>query len=208
MTSDDRGRGVLSGSDREYLQNPDSDEFTRQARYKRRNAIPERVWNGFLDGRVLYNQLSAEQRREIFAGWRDFADSVEADADEQLLSDASDVAQSRGEWLEKIAAERGFAGWFAFLYLGLTESDEFSFSDVIETAVTRAERSRGREVSTFELAIETESQPSVDELRARFDEREELTVNEIKRLREADEIADADLVEYYDEFTEHTTDKV
>lgn len=57
-------------------------------------------------------------------------------------------------------------------------------------------------MSDFELRIETESQSSVEELRARFDEREELTASEIKRLREAEEITADDLAAYYDEFTD------
>lgn len=209
MTQDDteRGRGVLSGSDREYLRDPD--EFTRQARYRRRDAIPERVWNAFLDGRVLFNELNAEQRREIFRGWEDFADRVEAEGDDEgLTGKYYDVAESRGEWVERIAAERGFAGWFAFLYVGLSDSEKFEFADILETAVQRAERSRGREVSTFTFEVESQPNPSIDELRERFEQRDELTASEISRLREAGEVDDEQLAAYYDEYSDFSPDTV
>lgn len=206
QNDDNRGRGVLSGSDRRYLRDPD--EFSRQARYRRRDAIPERVWNAFLDGRVLHNHLSDEQRRAIFRGWEDFAERVEAEGDGERLSDRYDIAESRGEWLERIAAERGFAGWFAFLYVGVSESEKFEFADILETAVRRAERSRGREVSSFSFEVESQPNPSIDELRTRFEQRDELTASEISRLREAGEADGEQLAAYYDEYTDHAPDSV
>lgn len=212
MTSEERGRGVLSESDRRYLRDPDADEFSRQARYRRRNAIPERVWNAFVDGQVLYNELSAERRREIFDGWSDFAETVpaetlEADRPDNFAS-ADEIAESRGDWLAKIAGGRGFIGWLGFLYLGLTESDEYGFVEMLRTAVTRAERSRGRKVTAFDLTVETDSQPKIDELRARFEDRMEMTTAEINRLREDGEVGKQELANYYDEYTEFTTEKV
>jgi hypothetical protein len=190
------------------LRDPDADEFSRQARYRRRNAIPERIWNAFLDGQVLYNELSADRRREIFNGWEDFAEPVEADNDESDRPDHfAPVAESRGQWLEKVAADRGLTGWLGFLYLGMTESD-YVFSDLLRTAVTRAERSRGRKVTAFDLTIETDTKTSLDELRARFADRADLTTAEINRLREAGEVGKEELADYYDEYTEFTTEKV
>lgn len=214
LNEKDRARGILSPADREYLSLPAAqydEKHSQSARIQRRNTIPERVWNAFLDGRLLYNNIDIERRQEIFNGWKDFAEPFEGPDDEDLEADrpdnfasASEIAKSRGEWLEQIAAERGFAGWFGFLYLGLTESDKFDFSNVIERAVRSAERSRDREVSSFELEIEAKAKPSIDELHTRFEQRDELTPAEINRLREAGVVGDADLIKFYEEF-ESTT---
>lgn len=72
--SDDRGpqeRGILTGADREYLQNPE--EYSRQASYNRQQKITERVQfalNDFpllatrLDDGVLEDVLAAELTTE------------------------------------------------------------------------------------------------------------------------------------------------
>jgi hypothetical protein len=212
VNSEDRGRGILSPADREYLSlSPEEYDEKRShpARIQRRDAIPERVWNAFLDGRLLFNQLDDEQRRRVFDGWGEFADKVEAPIDSDSLSAKHyDAAESRGQWLEKISGERGFAGLLAFVYLGLSESDEYDFEALLNRAVERAERSRGREVSTFSLDIEAQPKPSTDELLARFESRQELAASEINRLREAGEIDDTDLIDYYDEVEEQNSAKV
>lgn len=64
MTLDDRPRGILSPSDREYLKNPD--EFSSQAAYERRRAIVERVYESMYDYELLLNDLDPKVRREIF----------------------------------------------------------------------------------------------------------------------------------------------
>lgn len=201
--NDPRPRGVLTDRDRAFLRLTEEErkeEFSPSARSRARQDIEERVWHGFLDGKVLFNNLAEEERRRIFRGWQEFAEPVESEADDDRPEHFADPAESRGEMVEKLRADRGFAGFLALLYVGLNDSEEFDFSETLERAVRRAERSRGREVSTFDLTIESEPQPSLDELRTQFKNREELTTAQINRLHEADEIAGDELAEYYDEY--------
>jgi hypothetical protein len=199
--SESRGRGVLTSADRAYLRDPDS--YDRQASYERRKYIKERTWNAFLDGSLL-TKLPPDRRKEIFNGWQEFADSVGHGPDDRPKH-FGDAAESRGEWVERIAAEVGFAGWFEFLYLGLTESEEFDFADVLETAVRRGEFARGRRVAGFSLQIDTRPTLSLDELRDRLDQREYLTTTQLRRLRGAGVEAD-ELAAYLDEAESQSTD--
>lgn len=139
---DTRERGIITSSDRDYLKLSEEerkDAYSRSARTQRRDAIRKRVWNAFLDGQILFNEVGDEQRRRLFDGWREFADSVESDADDSRTSNFYDVAESRGRWVEKIDGERGLAGHLAFLYLGLAQSDEYEFERLLRMAVERAE---------------------------------------------------------------------
>lgn len=71
MTLDqDRERGVLSPADRRYLQ--DSEAYSDQAAYERREAIKTRVREGLLDFSMLLSHLDADSRKEIFAAVDDF----------------------------------------------------------------------------------------------------------------------------------------
>lgn len=66
----DRGRGMLTPSDRAYLRASEEerqDNYSRQARHERRRAIQERVENGLLDFQVLLEHLDAEERAKIFS---------------------------------------------------------------------------------------------------------------------------------------------
>lgn len=57
---DDRKRGILSPSDRNYLQNPD--EYSRQATHERQNRIQERIENAIFDMSVLYDKIDFIER--------------------------------------------------------------------------------------------------------------------------------------------------
>jgi hypothetical protein len=198
---EERDRGVLSPADRKFLRSPK--EYTRQATHEREQAIRERAWNGFLDGSVLLEHTTPDQRREIFDGWKDFSEPVSdpADDDRDRPDHFGDPAESRGKFIEKIRADSGFSSWLAFLYLGLSESDEFDFEAALRTGIERAEESRGRIVTDLDFHVDAREQRSLDELKSRFQRRVRLTTEEIQRLRAADEVTDADLVAYYDELT-------
>jgi hypothetical protein len=72
MTLDqDRERGILSPADRRYLQ--DSEAYSDQAAYERREAIKTRVREGLLDFSMLLSHLDADSRKEIFDGVDDFS---------------------------------------------------------------------------------------------------------------------------------------
>jgi hypothetical protein len=198
---DDRDRGVLSPADRQFLRSPE--EYTRQATHERENAIRERAWNSFLDGSVLLEHTTPNQRREIFDGWEDFAQPVSAPGDDDRPDHFSDIAESRGKMIEKTRADEGFASWISFLYLGLSESDEFDFETVLREGIERAEESRGRIVTDLDFRVDTRERRSLDELKSRFQTRGRLSTEEIQRLRAAGEFTDDELVAYYDELAYH-----
>jgi len=197
MTGHDRDRGVLSSADRRFLRSPE--EYSRQATREREKYIKERVWNAFLDGSILSEHTTAARRREIFDGWDDFAQPVSAPGDEDRPDNFADVAQSRGEFVEKIRADVGFSSWISFLYLGLSESDEFDFEPVLRTGIERAEESRGRVVTDLDFRVDTRERRSLDELKSRLERRQRLTTEEIQRLRSAGELTNDELVTYYNE---------
>jgi hypothetical protein len=62
---DERGRGVLSESDRRYLKEPE--DFDRQGRYQRREKIPERITNSVLDLSLLLDEQPTELIEETVA---------------------------------------------------------------------------------------------------------------------------------------------
>lgn len=193
----ERGRGILSKSDRNYIRNPD--EYNRQASYERRTHIRERVWNAFLDGALLLS-LPADERGRIFNDWEEFADPVESESDpDDRPEHFGDVAESRGEWLEKLQAEFGFHAWFAFLYEGIEDSDEFDFKHTLTKSIKFAESQRGHVVTDLDFRVETRTQRDIEELTERFERGFELTTREIQRLREDADVSDAELGEYYDE---------
>jgi hypothetical protein len=65
MPDKDRGRGVLSQADRQYLRNPDG--YSRQAAHERKQAIAERVENSVLDFRLLAYRLPDDIVNDVFA---------------------------------------------------------------------------------------------------------------------------------------------
>lgn len=198
---DDRDRGVLSPADRRFLRSPE--EYTRQATHERENAIRERAWNSFLDGSVLVKYTTPDQRREIFDGWEEFSQPLSAPGDDDRPDHFPDPADHRGKWFEKVRGEAGFSSWVSFLYLGLSESDEFDFETVLREGIERAEESRGRIVTDLDFRIDTRERRSIGELKNRFQQRLVLTTEEIQRLRAAGEFTDDELVAYYDELAYH-----
>jgi hypothetical protein len=193
----DRKRGALSKADRRYIVAPDS--FNPQASYERRKHIQRRVWNAFLDGSLLVEHATADQRRSIFDGVEELAESVSAAGDDDRPAGFGDVAESRGVFVEKLRADAGFSSWFAFLYLGLSESDEFDFRTTLRAGIERAERARGRRVTGFDFAADTRERREFDELQERFDARRSLTTEEIQRLRAEGVVSGDDLAAYYDD---------
>ena len=65
MTDDERGRGILSAADREFLRS-DPEEYSRQARHGREDAIADRVRNAILDFSLLFEHTDREDRERIY----------------------------------------------------------------------------------------------------------------------------------------------
>jgi hypothetical protein len=205
MGDTERPGSLLTPTQREFLKNPTeyySGEYAKQQRYERRESVKERVWYGLLDGTLLYEETSADERRAMFDAWREFSDPVEVPADERRYDDRlepDDVAESRGEFVEKLRADVAFRSWVAFLYLGLTESDEYDFESVLRAGVEDAERSRGRVATDVEFNVTTRERRDLDELQELFERRATLTSDEIQRLRAEGVVSDEELGTYFDE---------
>lgn len=206
MGDEPRGRGILTVKDREYLADQEAyrKKNSRQAAHERKKSLRERAWNGFLDGSVLLEHTTPDERREIFRGWEDFSDPVDWPTPDDRPDSFGDISEFRGEIVEKARADSGFSSWLAFLYLGLSESDEFDFEAALRTGIERAEESRGRIVTDLDFHVDAREERSLDELKSRFQRQARLTTEEIQRLRAADEVTDAELVTYYDELAAPT----
>lgn len=72
MSGDERGRGILTPADREFLRNPE--DYSRQAAYNRNEAIKERVENSTLDFMLLARELDAGVYEDLFSAKREAVD--------------------------------------------------------------------------------------------------------------------------------------
>jgi hypothetical protein len=84
-----RGRGVLTESDRKFLaasERERKEEYSSAARTKRRQAIRERVTNAMYDFAILYEGLPDEELREIFS-----QEVKELDEDEELSEEDAEM---------------------------------------------------------------------------------------------------------------------
>lgn len=204
MDQTERASSLLTPTQREFLRNQGdyyTGEYAKQQRYDRRESIKKRIWNSFLDGATLFQYTTPDQRRAIFDGWEAFAEPVSVPSDKNRPDHFSAPAESRGEFLEKVRADAGFSSWVSFLYLGLSESDEFDFKTVLKTGIEQAEESRGRVVTDLDFRVDTRERRSLDKLKNRFQRRQLLTTAEIQRLRAAEEVSGDELVAYYDELS-------
>jgi len=202
MGDSERPNALLTSTERDFLRNQGdyyTGEYAAQQRYGRREGIKERVWQGFLDGATLFKHTTAEQRREMFDGWREFAEPVSVPGDDDRPDHFTDPAESRGRFVERARADVGFSSWVSFLYLGLSENDEFDFETALRIGIERAEESRERVVTDLEFRVNTRKRRSLDELSDRLERRQKLTTEEIQRLRATGELSDDELVAYYDD---------
>jgi len=60
-----KNRGILGQADIKYLSG-DKSGYTRQAQYKRKNAIRERIPNGFFDLSLIQEELEDSEREDVF----------------------------------------------------------------------------------------------------------------------------------------------
>ena len=109
-TSPDRGRGVLTQSDREFLLGRKSD-YTEQSRRQKRSRIRRRVRNAILDFSILFEHLD--------------------DRDRQMVFDPDDE--------DRDAYTRGMTDMLAFLHLG-TMGYYTPFKHMLAEGVNRAEQ--------------------------------------------------------------------
>ncbi|MFC7198751.1 hypothetical protein [Halospeciosus flavus] len=109
-TSPDRGRGVLTQSDREFLLGRKSD-YTEQSRRQKRSRIRRRVRNAILDFSILFEHLDERDREMVF------------DPDDDYREEYT----------------RGITDMLAFLHLG-TMGYYTPFKHMLAEGVNRAEQ--------------------------------------------------------------------
>lgn len=145
----DKSRGILTPTDREFLQSEEpyyDGKNARQSRYDRRRGIRHRIVTSILDFREIAIRLDDEQRRQIFT------------------SPEENGAESPEEF--NFALQR----MLRWIYLGCREA-ELDFDTFLRNAVTRAEedynRFQGNEIVDvnvdFNVEI-TDRYSGVDEL--------------------------------------------
>jgi len=153
--SPDRGRGVLTPSDREYLLGRKTD-YTDHSEKQKRNRIRRRVRNAILDFSILFEHLEDRDRETVF------------DPDDE----------------DRDAYTRGITDMLAFLHLG-TMGYHTPFKDMLAQGVNAAEQeltdSEYRMV-TVDFNVEPVGQIDVDAVVDKLDAGEftELTDEELR----------------------------
>jgi len=166
--SSERGRGILTPSDREYLLGRKTD-YTDHSKKQKRNRIRRRVRNAILDFSILFEHLEDRDRETVF------------DPDDE----------------DRDAYTRGITDMLAFLHLG-TMGYHTPFKDMLAQGVNAAEQeltdSEYRMV-TVDFNVEPVGQIDVDAVVDKLDAGEfsELTDEELRAfvrlLGESDDFA-------------------
>jgi hypothetical protein len=161
MKSD--ARGFLTEQDRDYLK--DNLDITEGAEYNTRRRIRERARQGFLDYQLLFDELSEDDRRDIF--------------EEEL-----DVTTNR-------SFQKALADTLAFIFLGArgrpylagTRHVDDPWMKVLTGAVRRAGIKSGYHVSDVDFDVDAKA-VHVDRAKEKLKrgEMEKLTAAEIEVL--------------------------
>ena len=163
--SSERGRGVLSPADREFLRG-DRDLSSVQAERNARARIRGRVYDALLDFEVLVEQLEDRDRELVFGKRASDADGTEA--------------------------FDGFVATLAFLYRGLAETD-LAFDTVLREGVNRAEAANDR-AATVDYDV-TFHALDPDHLREKVTAGESLSLPEIAFLYGSDDVTKDELAD-------------
>ena len=140
MTDENRKRGMLSHTDRQFLIG-EKEYDHRQSSFDRRRTIRERVVNGILDFKVLLHELSENDREKII-------DELGMRAPEHSLIGGS------------YAAPSGVTDAIAFLYLLHTDREDFLTT--VDHAVKSALRHRGEAVTDVKTRMDIKRPEHID----------------------------------------------
>lgn len=162
----ERERGILSTADRDFLRS-DPDDYSRQARHAREEAIRERVTNAVLDFTLLFQHLKHDQREEIFGG---------SLTTQRRFDDPDFEAGVRDTLAFMIEGSGGFARLDEWEY-----RNEITAERMLKEAFTRGAWRWGYDLQDLRLEVVAEEIP-VRELLQRLDAGDELTVDELARL--------------------------
>lgn len=170
--SADRGRGILTPSDREFLLGRKTD-YTDHSEKQKRNRIRRRLQNAILDFTILFEHLEGRDRRTVF----------------DPESDARD------------AYTEGITDLLGFLHLG-TMGYHVPFKDMLSQGVNRAEQELSGSdyrMVNVEFNVDPVGQIDVDEVIDKLDSGEfgEITDEELRvfmrLLTESDDFSPTDL---------------
>jgi hypothetical protein len=129
----DRGRGILTPSDREFLLGRKTD-YTEHSKKQKRNRIRRRLRNALLDFTILFEHLEERDRETVF--------------------DPDDEARE--------AYTQGITDLLGFLYLG-TMGYHVPFKDMLSQGVSRAEQElSGSEYRMVNVAFDVEPVGHID----------------------------------------------
>jgi hypothetical protein len=165
--SSERGRGVLSVADREYLRG-ERELSSVQAERNARARIRERVYDALLDFEVLVEWLSERDLELVF--------------------------EKRTAEAEGTEAFDALVSAMAFLYQGLGRTD-LDFETVLREGVNLAEAADDR-AATVSLDV-TYHALDADHLRQKLAADESLSLTEIAYLYESDDVTPDELAEYF-----------
>ncbi|WP_435064257.1 hypothetical protein [Halobaculum sp. EA56] len=170
--SADRGRGILTPSDREYLLGRKTD-YTDHSKKQKRNRIRRRLRNAMLDFTILFECLEDRDRETVF------------NPDDE----------------DREAYTRGITDMLAFLHLG-TMGYYTPFKDMLSEGVNKAEQElAGSEyrMVTVDFNVEPVGRIDVDEVidKLEFGEFEKVTDEElqafVRLLAESDDFSATDM---------------
>lgn len=153
--STDRGRGILTPSDREYLLGRKTD-YTEHSKKQKRNRIRRRVRNGILDFPILFEHLEERDRKTVF------------DPDDEYRE----------------AYTRGIIDMLGFLHLG-TMGFYTPFKDMLSEGVGKAEQELAGSdyrMVTVDFNVDPVGQIDVDEVidKLEFGDYEKVTDEELR----------------------------
>ena len=149
MTKDDgRERGILTSADREFLRS-DPDEYSRQARHARRDAIVERMRNAVLDFSILFEELDRDDFETIFSRPR---------ANKMPYNDPTIEAGLR-DTLALVLESGGGDGLFRGLGNSGPHTQDLEAERLLLDALERLAWFYGYQINTAELKVEAEKIP-------------------------------------------------
>lgn len=153
----DKAQSMLTEAQREFLRgesNPSNPSV-----YKGR--IQERIYNTFReDAAILLEEVSPEDRREIFRYWQD----EEVDDLRGKDAFAEEYYDATMEWAEKGSLEINLPKMLAFLYLGVEETGLSSFEEVLESAMKSVAKERGEYMSEFEFSVDFKKRATAEDI--------------------------------------------
>lgn len=176
MAGDDRGRGILSSADREYLRG-ETTFGSIQAERNARARIRDRVYEATLDLELLVDRLDPHDRKLVF----------EKRFDEMAGAEAFDALVSA----------------MAFYYRATADTD-LAFGRIVEEAVNLAEAENER-AATVDVEI-THHALSAEELLRKLKTGESLSLTELAYLQRSDEVSNDEVARYVSDDEEDPVD--